>query len=87
MATENFGRHAVALDSPAGVIVPVTKDDNNDLPDGVCRALLVGTPGTCNLIDKSEATRTAVPLQAGFNPLRVTRVKTGGTADDIWALY
>jgi hypothetical protein len=64
----------------------VTKADAN-LPDGICRALLVGTAGTANLMDAGGNTRTSVPLQAGYNPLSCKQVRTGGTAADIFALY
>jgi hypothetical protein len=53
----------------------------------VTDGLLVGTAGTANLMDEYGNTVTGVPLQAGYNPLRVKQVRTGGTADDIWALY
>lgn len=67
--------------------VLVTKDDNNDLPDGPCRGLLVGTAGSANLTDIDGVDCDAVPLQAGYNPLVVARVRLGGDADNIWALY
>jgi hypothetical protein len=66
--------------------VKVTKA-NADLPDGLCRALLVGTPGTANLKDQFGTATTDVPLQQGYNPLNVLQVNTGGDADDIWAIY
>ena len=72
--------------SSSGKIVAVTKADSN-LPSGVTKALLVGTAGTANLMDEDGNTVTNVPLQAGYNPLRVSQVRTGGTASDIWALY
>jgi hypothetical protein len=78
----NLGNNA----DPAGAIVAVTKADS-DLPDGICRALLVGTAGTANLMDATGATLADVPLQQGYNPIAVQQVRTGGTADDIWALY
>jgi hypothetical protein len=56
-------------------------------PNGACRALLVGTPGTCNLTDGDGTTQTDVPLQLGYNPIIVNSIQSGGTADDIWALY
>ena len=31
--------------------------------------------------------RANVPLQQGYNPLWVKQVRTGGDADNIWALY
>lgn len=72
--------------APADDYVPVTKADT-DLPDGVCRGLLVGTGGTANLQTKDGTTRANVPLQAGYNPLVCKQVRTGGSASDIWALY
>ncbi|MHA1525142.1 MAG: spike base protein, RCAP_Rcc01079 family [Alphaproteobacteria bacterium] len=78
---------ATGLTSPARELASVTKDDATDLPKGVCRALLVGTPGTANMVDAAGNTLTNVPLQQGYNLLRVARIKTGGTAGDIWALY
>jgi hypothetical protein len=72
---------------PALAIKPVTKSDTADFADGACRALLVGTGGSASLIDAEGNTVANVPLQAGYNPISVTRVKTGGTADNIWALY
>lgn len=77
----------LSSDASSGLWVKVTKSDTADLPDGVCRGLLVGTAGTANLDDLRGNARTSVPLQQGYNPLRVRRVRTGGTADDIWALY
>ena len=82
-----IGGTSPGLSVPASKCAPVTKSDTVDLADGVCRALLVGTAGTANLIDASGATRANVPLQQGYNPLRVSRVKLSGTADNIWALY
>jgi hypothetical protein len=82
-----FRSHNSGLNAPAAQVVPITPDDDADLPDGVCRALLVGTGGTVNLVDASGAERTGVPLQQGFNPIGAARVKTGGTAANLWALY
>lgn len=77
---------ALAAAGPARKFVKVTKA-NTDLPGGTCTALLVGTAGTANLQDADGKIRADVPLQAGYNPLRCQQVRTGGTADDIWALY
>lgn len=74
------------VSAPARKIVSVTKADS-DLSDGTCRGLLVGTPGTANLMDHDGNTVTGVPLKEGYNPLAVRQVRTGGTATDIWALY
>jgi hypothetical protein len=82
-----FRRHNSGLTAPAAKLVPITPDDETDLPDGTCRALLVGTAGTATLIDASGGERTGVPLQQGYNPIGVRRVKTGGSAANLWALY
>jgi len=31
--------------------------------------------------------RANVPLQPGYNPIGCLQVRTGGDADNIWALY
>lgn len=83
-----FAGHVGGLSAPAGLVVPVTPNDDTDLPNGVCRALLVGTAGPATIVDASGTTRTAVPLQQGYNPIGCTRVNaTNLTAANIWALY
>src|SRR5262245_48548476 len=82
-----FRSHSGGLNAPAARVVPIEPDDDTDLPGGVCRAILVGTGGTANLIDASGAERTGVPRQQGFNPIGAARVLTGGTASNLWALY
>jgi len=73
---------------PAKRVVAVTANDDTDLPNGICRALLVGTDGAATIIDASGGTATLIPLQMGYNPIGVQRVKaTGLTAANIWALY
>lgn len=76
-----------ALTHPAYKYVLVTPDDNNDLADGACKALLVSTSGTVNLMDIYGDTVNGVPVFAGYNPLQCKRVLTGGTATGIFALY
>jgi hypothetical protein len=65
--------------------VKLTKADAT--PITVPRALWVGTAGSANLVDESGNTLTAFPLQAGYNPIRISQLETGGDADDIWGLY
>lgn len=72
--------------APGRAAVKVTPGAS-DLPDGICRALWVGTAGTATLIDACGNTCTDFPLQAGINPISVKQVTSVGTADDIWALY
>ena len=64
---------------------------NNNLPDfaakGATKALLIGSPGTLNVMMESGETVTGLPVLAGYNPLRVRQVRTGGTAGTIFALY
>ncbi|HJS46263.1 MAG TPA: hypothetical protein VJ753_07675 [Rhizomicrobium sp.] len=88
--TDKFNVYGPVMDTPdssAKALAPVTPDDDNNLPGGIARGLLVGTAGTANIIDGSGNNLTGVPLQQGYNPIQVRRVLTGGTADDIWALF
>lgn len=71
---------------PAVKVVAVTKA-NADLPDGPAKSLLVGTAGTLNIMDYYGTVVANVPVQQGYNPIRVKQVRTGGTATDIFALY
>ena len=74
--------------SPKGRIVAVTAADNADLTKGTCAALLVGTAGAADIVDEFGNAASAVPLQQGYNPIRVRRIKsTNLTASNIWALY
>lgn len=73
---------------PADTVVAVTASDSTDLPGGTCRGLLVGTAGAAKITDGVGNVVNAVPLQAGYNPLRVTRIwATGIVAANIFALY
>ncbi len=76
------------IDTPFTAVkyVKVTKATGL-LPDGTCKGLRVGTAGTANLVDGTGTLRTDVPLFEGDNPLVCREVRTGGTADNIWALY
>lgn len=80
------GTYTTDITAPSPLYVPVTKADA-DLPDGICRGLLVGAAGTANLAQPDGTVRSNVPLQAGYNSLSAKQVRTGGTATDIWALY
>lgn len=71
---------------PARDLRPVAKGSDS-LPGGAARGLLVGTAGTANLVTEQGGVRNDVPLQQGYNPIRVLAVLAGGTADDIWAIY
>lgn len=76
------------LSAPAGMVVAVTASDSADLPDGICRSLLVGTGGAADILDATGVKRSAVPLQTGYNPIGVQRVyATNIVASNIWALY
>ena len=81
-----MARIRVSSDTPAYKLVPVSKA-NVDLPDGVARALWVGTAGTANLQDASGVIRANVPLLQGLFPFPVKQVREGGLASDIWAVY
>jgi hypothetical protein len=70
----------------AAKLIPVTKA-NTDLPHGVTRGVNCGSAGTANLMDAHGNIVANFPLHAGYNPIQVLQVRTGGTATDIWALY
>jgi hypothetical protein len=67
-------------------VVKLTKA-NVPIPSGVCRTVNCGTPGTVNFVDGTGNPCVNYPLQPGYNPIVMTQLSTGGTADDIWAIY
>jgi hypothetical protein len=69
---------------PSGWLVKLTKAASDIT---VTRSLWVGTAGTANITDEQGNVITDFPLKEGLNPLRIKRLATGGTADDIWAMY
>ena len=70
-------------DSPALTAVKATKNDSNTQK---ARALWIGTAGTLNITDWNGNDLTDFPAKEGLLPLAVSKVRTGGTADDIWLL-
>jgi hypothetical protein len=74
-----------AKEGPATRFILVTKGEALAL--GPCRALCCGSAGTVNLTQIDGTERDNYPLQTGYNPIEVSEVRVGGTADDIWALY
>mgnify|MGYP003563193325 CR=1 FL=1 len=72
---------------PGQDVVPVTKDDDNDLPNGPARALWVGVAGTLNIRTLNGSDRDNFPALIGLNQIQVVRVRLGGTASNIWAIY
>jgi len=60
------------------------------LPDGPCRALLIGSAGNINLTTTAGNERDDVPVPAGVVQIQCTHVRTGASAtaaSNIWALY
>lgn len=73
----------------AGKIAAITPSDTEDLPDGRCYALLSDIDGLVNVIDSAGNTISNLPMQAGYNPISVSRIKTGGdvASMNLFALY
>ena len=69
---------------PAEIVVQITK--GVALSAGPCRSILCGSAGTLNITVNGVAL-TNVPIQQGYNPIRVQSVQAGGSATDLWALY
>lgn len=73
---------------PAEAMRNVTPDDDNDLPDGACRAILVGGAGTVIVTDLTGTDVTLVVGGGQIVPGWVARVKaTGTTATNVVAMY
>lgn len=73
--------------APAVNVALITPSDTVDLPGGLCRFIQVGGAGLINFIDADGTTVTGFPVVAGRNDVMVKRLKTGGTATNVWAAY
>jgi hypothetical protein len=63
---------------PITQVFAITPDDGTDL--AICpRCLIIDAPGTVTMDLLGGSENVAVPLQAGFNPIRPTRVYASGT--------
>jgi len=60
-----------------------------DYDPGKSFSLLVGTGGTLKVVDTVHVAEIAIPVQTGYNPIRITKVINdgGNTASDLWALF
>lgn len=84
---DKFSEYTDGLDSPHSNAAIVTPSDTVDLSD-TTRALLLPTAGTVTVDMAGEGTQIALPLLAGYNPCRVTRVYSTGTdVSDIVAVW
>lgn len=72
---------------PSSQVVKVEKADDEIFEEGACRSLWVGSEGSANLIMPDGSKVEDFPLLVGLNPVAVIGVESGGTADNIWALY
>ena len=75
---DDFSSHAPSLDGPAKNAAAVTPNDSTDLTTAA-RALLLSAAGTVTVDMVGTGSNIALPLQAGINPVRVTRVYDTGT--------
>lgn len=70
---------------PSKKIYKMTKHASNMLAVAA-RAVCCGTAGTCTFLDGDGNLCADYPMQVGYNPIEMTALRTGGTADDLWAL-
>lgn len=62
-----------------------TVSTNTTLPAG-CRGLLIGQAGTLNVTMENGSELDAMPFFQGQNPGFFGIVRSGGTAENIWAI-
>jgi hypothetical protein len=76
------------LSMPACSVRAIVPSDTVGLPNGVCRAICVGSGGNADFIDAGGNLCEGYPLQTGYNPIGVARINaTNLVASNIWALY
>lgn len=85
MATDNFSTYQPGLADPATDAFAITPSDSVDL-SVVPRALLIGVAGNVK-VTTLGGTSLVLPLPAGYNPIRVTRVWAASlTASGIYGI-
>ncbi len=67
-----------SIDGPAEDAAIITPNDSTDLAN-TTRAILCDAAGTVTVDMKGIGTNIALPVQAGWTPVRVTRVYATGT--------
>lgn len=73
--------------SPARSIRSVTPDDDNDLPDGVCKSVYVLTDGNLEVLAADDSAAVTLPVTAGMRvPVMAKRILEDTTATVV-ALY
>jgi hypothetical protein len=76
-----------AAQIPATDYQPVTPDNDADLPDGLCRSLLISVGGRLVVHNEAGEVRDLPAVPAGVFPGYVLRVLETTTATGITALY
>lgn len=84
---KNSGAPDLKIDS-ARSLVPIEVFDN-DLPDGPARGIWLdeATPSTVDYVEEDGTERTGLLLLPGPNMFVVRAVNTGGTAENMRAIY
>jgi hypothetical protein len=74
--------------APGRDIVPVTPSDTSELPDGLCKSLLITGDGTLTVKVESGTQRGPFNVYAGqYFLVRVLQVMDTGTDCDCAAIY
>lgn len=55
--------------------------------NGRTYGILVGTGGTADITDADGNDLNSFPLQSGYNPISLTKLRALGTAANVYALY
>ena len=79
----------VGLTQPSPKWKSITPDDNNDLPDGACRGIYIGSSGNVNMTDCYGNTMIFYSVQPGtVLAIQAKRVLASNTsATHLIALY
>jgi hypothetical protein len=80
--TMAFPAGSSGSESPITQAWTITPDDDTDL-SVVPRCLILDQAGTVRMVPAGGSTAVSVPLQAGFNPIRPSRVLSTGTTSGL----
>lgn len=86
--SQNFTSRVKSTIGPALNCRAVVPSDSDDLPNGICRTLYVGTAGTVVFETHDGNIVSLISGDYQYHPIQLKKVlSTGTTADNILALY
>lgn len=67
-------------------LVELTPSDT-EFANGISKGLWIGVSGTINITTQDGSDLDGVPVVSGYFPIACKKLRSGGTATDVYAVY